>query len=340
MWTALTSSSLLASVNWWCQERLSAVQLIRHPQTTFPALTSTDKQPTETTARTADKACCWLHQGQARPGLHRSRPPSTPLHRLHSCGPAVQTHTSTPTAEVQEHIKGLLAQNVIVESHSPYAAPVVIVRKKDGGIRLCVDYRRLSAKTVGDAYPLPRIQESFDALVGAQFFSTLDLASGYHQIAMHPDDQHKTAFVTPMGLFEYTRMPMGLSSAPATFQRLMQSTMSDFIFQSCSCTWTICWCTPRRFDEHLAHLDRLLQRIIDAGLKLKMDKCQFLRRQVHYLGHTVSAEDVSCEAGKVEAVKNWPVPATTTALRSFWASPATTDASSRASRRLLVPSMT
>ena len=148
-------------------------------------------------------------------------------HRLRTTDsiPVAQPYRRIPPhqlQEVQEHIKGLLAQNVIVESHSPYAAPVVIVRKKDGGIRLCVDYRRLNAKTIGDAYPLPRIQESFDALVGAQFFSTLDLASGYHQIAMRPDDQHRTAFVTPMGLFEYTRMPMGLSSAPATFQRLMQ----------------------------------------------------------------------------------------------------------------------
>ncbi|PVD28681.1 hypothetical protein C0Q70_11275 [Pomacea canaliculata] len=93
--------------------------------------------------------------------------------------------------EVQDHIKDLLDQKVIVESHSAYAAPIVIVRKKDGSVRLCVDYRRLNEKTVKDAYPLPRIQESFDALVGAQYFSTLDLASGYHQIAMHPDDRHK-----------------------------------------------------------------------------------------------------------------------------------------------------
>ena len=157
-----------------------------------------------------------------------------------------------------------------------------------------------------------RGSKSFDALVGAQFFSTLDLASGYHQIAVHPDDQHKTAFVMPMGLFEYTRMPMGLSLAPATFQRLMQSTMSDFIFQFPLEYQDDLLVYSKTFDEHLAHLDRLLQRIIDAGLK-----CQFLRRQVHYLGHTISAEGVSCEAGKVEAGKNWPVPATTTALRSF-----------------------
>ena len=133
--------------------------------------------------------------------------------------------------EVKEHIKGLIARKIIVESHSPYAAPVVLVRRKDGSLRLCVDYRGLNAKTVGDAYPLPKVQESLDAPVGAQYFSTLDLASGYHQIAMVPLDQHKTAFTTPFGLFEYTRMPMGLTSALATFQRLMQATMSDFMFQ-------------------------------------------------------------------------------------------------------------
>ena len=119
---------------------------------------------------------------------------------------------------------------VIVESHSPYAALVVLVRKKDSSLRLCLDYRRLNLKTVGDVYPLPRIQESLDALVETHYFSTLDLASGYHQISMDSRDQHKTAFTTPFGLYEYTRMPMGLASAPATFQRLMQATMQDFPF--------------------------------------------------------------------------------------------------------------
>ena len=167
--------------------------------------------------------------------------------------------------EVQEHIKGLLSQKVIVESNSLYAAPAVIVRKKDRSTRLCVDYRRLNAKTVGDAYPLPRIHESFDALVGAQYVSTLDLSTGYHHIAMHPDDEHKTAFVTPMGLFEYTRMPMGLSAAPTTFQRLMQSTMSDFLFQFLLVYLDDLSMYSKAFDELLDHLDCLLQRIIDTG---------------------------------------------------------------------------
>ena len=139
-----------------------------------------------------------------------------------------------------------------------------------------MDYQRLNTKTVGNAYPLPRTQESFDELVEAKFFSTLGLASGYHQIAMHPDDQNKTAFVMPMGLFEYTRMLMGLSSAPATFQRLMQSTMSDSIFQFLLVCLDNLLVYSKTFDKHLDHLDHLLQRIINAGLKLRLDKCQFL----------------------------------------------------------------
>ena len=297
-------------MNWWCQDSAPADHV---PCPDFDRTSSQRKRLQELLTKHAAGFIKDKQDLGYTDAVH---------HRLRTTDsiPVAQPYRRIPPhqlQEVQEHIKGLMAQNVIVESHSPYAAPVVIVRKKDGGIRLCVDYRRLNAKTVGDAYPLPRIQESFDALVGAQFFSTLDLASGYHQIAMHPDDQHKTAFVTPMGLFEYTRMPMGLSSAPATFQRLMQSTMSDFIFQFLLVYLDDLLVYSKTFDEHLAHLHRLLQRMIDAGLKLKMDKCQFLRRQVHYLGHTISAEGVSCEDGKVEAVKNWPVPATTTALRSF-----------------------
>ena len=178
-----------------------------------------------------------------------------------------------------------------------------------------MDYRRLNAKTVGDAYPLPRIQESLDALVAAQYFSTLDLASGYHQTAMVPLDQHKTAFTTPFGLFEYTRMPMGLTSALATFQRLMQATMSDFMFQFLL----------------------VLQRVTETGLKPKLSKCQFLRRQVTYLGHNISAGGVSCEAGKVEAVPNWPTPKTVNEPRSFlgFFFLAATDVSSRGSPRSL-----
>ena len=159
-------------------------------------------------------------------------------------------------------------------------------------------------------------QECLDALVGAQYFSTLDLASGYYQIGMDPQDQHKMAFSTPFSLYEYTRMPMGLTSAPATFQWLMQATMSDFMFQFLL-VYLDDLVYSKTFDEHLEYLERLLQHVTETGLKLKLSKCQFLRCQVMYLGHTIPAEGGSCEAGKVEVVQNWPTPKTVTYLHSF-----------------------
>ena len=137
----------------------------------------------------------------------------------------------TQYQEVKDHIQKLLEDDIIQESHSPYASPVVIVREKDGSIRLCVDYRRLDAKTVRDAFPLPTIEESLDAVGDAKWFSTLDLASGFNQVAMDPADRHKTAFITPFGLYEYNRMPLGLTNAPATFSRLMQRCLNELIFQ-------------------------------------------------------------------------------------------------------------
>ena len=124
--------------------------------------------------------------------------------------------------EVKEHIRDLLNRNIIQASTSPYASPIVIVRKKDLSIRMCVDYRRLNTKTRKDAFPLPRVEESFDALNGATLFSSLDLTAGYNQVAVDPEDIHKTAFTTPFGLYEYLRMPFGLCNSPSTFQRLME----------------------------------------------------------------------------------------------------------------------
>jgi transposase InsO family protein len=234
--------------------------------------------------------------------------------------PVSQPHRIIPPKdfqEVREHIKDLLQKGVIQESCSPYSAPVVIVRKRDGSIRLCIDYRRLNGKTVKDAYPLPRVLDTFDSLQGANFFSTLDLASGYHQIAMDPTDREKTAFTTPFGLFEFTRMPFGLTGAPATFQRLMNRVMSDFLFNFLLVYLDDLLIFSRTFEDHLQHLDRVLQRLGDTGLKLNLQKCQLLCEEVSYLGHTISAKGVSCQKDKTEVVANWPTPSTTKELRSF-----------------------
>lgn len=149
--------------------------------------------------------------------------------------------------------------------------------KKDQSIRLCVDYRKLNIKTVRDAFPLPRIDESLDALHGAKYFTTLDLASGFHQIAMHEDDRHKPAFSTPFGLYEYTRMPMGLCNSPATFQRLMQQIFNDSAFQILLTYLDDLIVYSKTIDEHLERLDKVFTKLKEHGLKLKGKKCNFFQ---------------------------------------------------------------
>ncbi|XP_049909748.1 retrovirus-related Pol polyprotein from transposon 412 [Epinephelus moara] len=218
---------------------------------------------------------------------------------------------------VQEHISQLLASQVIRESSSPYASPIVLVRKKDGSIRLCVDYRQLNSKTRKDAFPLPRIEESLDALSGACWFSTLDLASGYNEVPVTEADRSKTAFCTPFGLFEWNRMPFGLCNAPGTFQRLMQRIFGDQQCQSLLLYLDDIVVFSSTVEQHLERLKVVLGRLQQEGLKAKLGKCLFFQKQVHYLGHVISGNGVSTDPSKVEAVANWPIPTTAPELRYF-----------------------
>ncbi|PIK58620.1 hypothetical protein BSL78_04463 [Apostichopus japonicus] len=172
--------------------------------------------------------------------------------------------------EVREHIRKLLEKNVIRPSTSPFASPIVLVRKPDGSLRLCVDYRQLNHKTIKDAYPIPRIDESLDALHGAKWFSTIDLLAGYHQVAVDEKDKHKTSFITPFGLYEYNRMPFGLCNAPGTFQRLMQSCLSDQFFRSVLCYLDDILVFSQTFEDHIANLELVLERLHQNGLKIKV----------------------------------------------------------------------
>lgn len=243
-------------------------------------------------------------------------------HEIHLTdeAPVAQPYRRIPPTqfeEVKEHISGLLRKGVIQESSSSYASPIVLVRKSDGSLRLCVDYRRLNSKTKRDAFPLPRIDESLDALGGAKVFSTIDLASGYHQVAVHENDRPKTAFITPFGLYEYRRMPFGLCNAPATFQRLMQAVMSDLVFQIVLVYLDDLLVYSSTFHTHLVRLETVLRRLRETGLKIKMEKCHFLQPEVKFLGHQVSPQGVSTDPDKISAVREWPVPGTLKELRSF-----------------------
>lgn len=234
--------------------------------------------------------------------------------------PVRQRYRRIPPSEydtVKAHIRQLLENQVIRESSSPFASPIVLVKKKDGTLRLCVDYRLLNSKTRKDAFPLPRIEESLDALSGARWFSTLDLASGYNQVPVTEKDKMKTAFCTPFGLFEWNRMPFGLCNAPSTFQRLMER-----IFGSQHCQSLLLYLDDvvvfsSTVDQHMERLDAVLGRLRQENLKAKLEKCCFFKEEVGYLGHVISKEGVATDPRKIEAVSKWKRPTHVTELQSF-----------------------
>ena len=220
--------------------------------------------------------------------------------------------------EVREHLKEMLACGVIRESSSPWASNVVLVRKKDGSLRFCLDFRRLNKRTVRDAYALPRIEDTLDALNGSCWFSTLDLKSGYWQVEVEERDKPKTAFtVGPLGFFECNRLPFGLSNSPATFQCLMQKVKGDLHLRSCLIYLDDIIIFSKTIEEHFVRLQEVLVRIQEAGLKLKPSKCLFLHKRLKYLGHIVSESGVECDPDRCQEISNWKVPTSVKELQQF-----------------------
>ena len=219
--------------------------------------------------------------------------------------------------KVEEMVDNLLRQGVIWPSKSPWTSPIVLVAKKDGSTRFCVDYRRLNAITKMGVFQLPRIDDSLVLLSMTKYFSTLDLASGYWQVAMDEESREKTAFVTHSGLYEFVVMPFGLCNAPATFQRLMETVLADLIRDKCIVYIDDILVMGETLEDHLHNLKRVLQRLTEAGLKLKPAKCHFLQKKVEYMGHIVSAEGIAPDPRKVDAVRHFPQPDDHKRLRSF-----------------------
>ena len=220
--------------------------------------------------------------------------------------------------EVKAHIQEMLNLGAIRPSNSPWASAIVLVRKKDGRLRFCIDLRRLNNRTIKDVYSLPKIESILDSLIGAQIFSTRDLKAGYWQVEMAEECKAYTAFTCgPLGFYECDTMPFGATNAPATFQRLMHDCLGDLNMNWCIVYLDDIIIFSDTQEEHLKRLEAVFQKLSAAGLKLKPSKCFFFGEEIEYLGHVVSGKGVATNPKKVEAVTKWSTPKTVYDVRSF-----------------------
>ena len=218
--------------------------------------------------------------------------------------------------DIRQELEEMLDHGIIEHSSSDWASPLVIVRKKDSSLRLCIDYRRLNSHSKVDAYPMPRVDDLIDQVAGAPYITTLDLTKGYWQVPVAKEDREKTAFTTPFGLYQFTRMPFGLQGAPATFQRMVDKILNGLNdFAGAYIDDVIVF--SRSWSEHLQHLETVLRKIQQAGLTIKRKKCQFAMAECGYLGHVIGSGKVRPEVAKIQAVKNFEQPTSKTRVRSF-----------------------
>lgn len=224
--------------------------------------------------------------------------------------------------EINKQVDELLSNQIIKPSTSPYNSPLWIVPKKPDSKgnkrwRMVIDFRMLNEKSIADAYPLPNITEILDQLGSAKYFSVFDLASGFHQIGMHEADSAKTAFSTPYGHYEFTRMPFGLRNAPATFQRLMDSVLTGLQGTEMFVYLDDIVLYASSIREHEIKFKKLTQRLREANLRLQPDKCGFLHKEVTYLGHIISNNGVKPDPMKIRAVQKFPKPMKIRNIREF-----------------------
>lgn len=218
---------------------------------------------------------------------------------------------------VREEVQKMLSQGAIRPCSSEWASPITLVPKKDGTTRFCIDYRRLNEYTVKDRHPLPRVDDMLASFRGAKYFTSLDAASGYWQIPVREEDIPKTAFICTEGQFEWLVMPFGLCNAPATYQRMMHAVLGNMMYNSVVCYIDDILIYSRSFEEHVRHLKEVFDRLHRWGLLLKPAKCEFLKSEIAFLGHIVTAQGVRTDPKKLEKVAKFPRPTNVKEMRAF-----------------------
>lgn len=224
--------------------------------------------------------------------------------------------------EVKEQINKMLDQSIIRPSSSPWSSPIWVVPKKTDASgkkkwRLVIDFRKINEKTIDDRYPIPNITETLDKLGKSNYFTTLDLASGFYQIEMDSNDAKKTAFNVENGHYEFTRMPMGLKNAPATFQRVMDHILRDFIGKICVIYLDDILIFSTSLQEHAENLEKILQALQKFNLKIQLDKCEFMKKETAFLGHVITVDGVKANPDKISAIESWPLPRNDKELKGF-----------------------
>ena len=236
-----------------------------------------------------------------------SEPPSKPIYRM----------SHVEMQELKRQLNDLMEKGFIRPSVSPFGAPVLFVQKKEGALRLCVDYRALNKITIKNRYPLPRIEDLMDRLTGAKYFSKIDLYSGYHQVRIKEDDVPKTAFRTRYGHYEFLVLPFGLTNAPATFMALMNDVFREQLDKFVVIYLDDILVYSKTKQEHEEHVRIVLEILRQHQLYAKKEKCELFQTRVEYLGHYISADGIEVDDKKVQAIKDWITPANLTELRSF-----------------------
>ncbi|MEL7309029.1 MAG: reverse transcriptase family protein, partial [Pseudomonadota bacterium] len=219
--------------------------------------------------------------------------------------------------KVDNLVNDLEEKGIIVKTVSPWNSPIVVVPKKNGDIRLCVDYRHLNSITERPIYHIPDARELFDSLDGSEYFSALDLSMGYHQIEMDERDMGKTAFTTRNGQFCFKRMPFGLCGAPQSFQRVMAAILREQNWKNCLIYLDDICIFGSTLKEHNTRLRSVLHCLAKAGVKLSPGKCVFMRKEITYLGHVIDKNGVRTDPTKISKIKEWPIPKTAKEMKTF-----------------------